>query len=264
MRSLWLAALAAGCLHGQELPRGSAEYGAFALPDPTGAHLIASADVPGAAQLRRAVCGGRLFSVQHLRRQAPAEKGNGRWVPAQFSRLAGDVFRVLESPADAEASCFLAGGGWLSRATFVRVQPSPAPGACGAAIEARVAAAKQRKVVRCFPLARLQDGSRLVLAEFARNGKHALAGVAWLTDERVWLADYAAEYRGEGEDLWRVDDGGQLSPEGFQIVFAARDGARRALGVSWAGTEGRSLAVFASKGNALERVLDDYWYQAPE
>jgi len=35
--------------------------------------------------------------------------------------------------------------------------------------------------------------------------------------------------------------------------------------VSWAGTEGLSLAVFLSgDGSLLNRVIEDYWYQMPE
>jgi hypothetical protein len=65
--------------------------------------------------------------------------------------------------------------------------------------------------------------------------------------------------------LWRVDDGGVLSPEGFEVVFAARRGQRYCLGVSWGGTEGRSLAVFDSgSGHVFNRVIEDYWYRAPE
>jgi hypothetical protein len=103
------------------------------------------------------------------------------------------------------------------------------------------------------------------LAEFARAGKDLLASVIVIDAGRLWFGDYDAEYRGVGEDLWRVDDGGELSAKGFQMVFLAERGNQRAVGVSWAGTEGRALTLFVSgAGNGLKRVLEDYWYQMPE
>jgi len=104
-----------------------------------------------------------------------------------------------------------------------------------------------------------------MLAEFARTGKDALASVVLMEGEHVLFGDYPATFRGDGDDLWRVDDGGLLSAEGFQVVLVARRGERYAVGVSWAGTEGRSPVLFASGGgNVFQRVIEDYWYQAPE
>jgi hypothetical protein len=85
------------------------------------------------------------------------------------------------------------------------------------------------------------------------------------TDEaRTIFADYPAEFRGEGEDLWRADDGGVLSPKGFQIVCALQRGSWYALGIAWAGPEGQSLSLWTSDGTErFTEIIRDYWYQAP-
>jgi hypothetical protein len=79
------------------------------------------------------------------------------------------------------------------------------------------------------------------------------------------VSDYPAEFRGAGEDLWRVDDGGELSAAAFEIIFMAQRDNRQAVGVTWGGAEGQALTLFISgTGNRLNPVLEGYWYHMPE
>jgi len=55
-------------------------------------------------------------------------------------------------------------------------------------------------------------------------GKEALASVVVIIGDRLLFGDYVAEFHAEGEDLWRVDDGGKLSAEGFDIIFVVQRG----------------------------------------
>jgi hypothetical protein len=266
MKASWIAFLLAvsGCA--QELPRSSAEYGAFALPDQSGARLIATAGISHAEGIRKALCSdGSRVRVRFDHRQIERKDNNGRQSPAQFDKLAGEVFRVVGATVERAASCFLVGNGWLSEATIYPLRAPEERAGCGDGVEARLAKANGRAVTGCFPLKRFGKEGQIVLAEFARAGKRALASVVVVDREHLWFGDYPAEFRGPGEDLWRVDDGGELSAEGFQIIFVAQRGNRQALGVSWAGTEGRSLTLFLSgKGNGFDRVVEDYWYQMPQ
>lgn len=82
---------------------------------------------------------------------------------------------------------------------------------------------------------------------------------------RTVFADLAAEFRGEGQSLWRVDDGGVLSPDGLRIVCVLQRGDSYALGTDWAGAEGHVLSLWISEGSArFTKVINDYWYQAPK
>jgi hypothetical protein len=266
MRVCWILALAAGGMAGQELPRATAEHGAFGLPDESGTRLIAVAAMPDAARVRTALCSdGSRVEVRFERRQAGLPDDDGRQVPARFNRMAGDVFRVVRGKVAVSASCFLVGNGWTTGVAVLPMRETGSHGACEGGVEARLAASRGRAVVRCFSLGRLEGERRVVLAEFARVGKDALASVVLMDGERVLGGDYPADFRGDGEDLWRVDDGGVLSAEGFQVVFVVRRGDRYMMGVSWAASEGRSLAVFVSdRENGFRRVIEDYWYQMPE
>ena len=241
------------------------QYGAFGFPDPSGTRLLTVSGLLQPAMLHIALCsGGRRFSVQFERRQAEREGHNGRQTPYNFDKLAGNVFTVLQGKIETGASCFLASDPLLSSATLFPAELPAGSGGCDPDVRRRLASSRSRQVVNCWAIARLPADRRLVLVEFARRDKDALASVVLIARGRMIFADYPAVFRGEGEDLWRVDDGGVLSPKDFEVVFLLRRGAFYALGINWHGTEGASLAVFVSDGgNRFTRVIDDYWYLAP-
>jgi hypothetical protein len=128
----------------------------------------------------------------------------------------------------------------------------------------RFATLRQRRVVRCWPLARVGPEQHVALLEFEIRGTDALASVVLVDGARAVFADFHAEYRGAGEDLWRVDDHGVLSAEGFKIVCVLQRGEWYALGTAWSAGEGESLGLWVADGaGRLTRVINDYWYQAP-
>jgi hypothetical protein len=252
-------------MRGQELPRATMEYGAFAFPDSSGTRLLTVADPSQPAMLRTALCnGGGRFTVQFERRQAEIKGHNGRQTPYNFDKLAGDVFAVPQRKIEESASCFLASDGLLSSATVLPAESPAGSSECGPDVRLGLASSRSRPVVNCYAIARLPADRRLLLVEFARRDKDALASLVLVDHDRMIFADYPAVFRGKGEDLWRVDDGGVLSAEGFRVVFLLQRGTFYALGINWLGSEGGSLAVFVSNGdNRFTRVIADYWYWMP-
>ncbi len=260
----------AGGIRGQELPRATAQYGAFAFPDLSGTHLLAVSDLSQPDRLHEALCSdGRRYPVQFERRQVERQGNNGRQTPYVFDKVAGNVFTVLQVKIGqgmeiVSVSCFLPSDSLLSSATWLPGKPSAGSSECGPDVRRRLASSRNRPVVKCWPIAGLPADRRLVLAEFARRDKDALASVVLIDRDRTVFADYPATFKGEGQDLWRVDDGGVLSPDGFRVVFLLQRGKSYVLGVSWGGSEGQSLAVFVSHDdNRFSPALRDYWYQAP-
>lgn len=240
------------------------QHGAFGFPDPSGTRLLTVSDLVQPAMLHTAFCSdGRRFPVRFERRQAEREGHNGRQTPSNFDKLAGDVFAVLQGKIDAGASCFLASDR-LSSATLLPAELPDGASECATDVRRRLAASRGRQVANCWLIARLPAARRLVLVEFSHRDKDALASLVLLERHRMIFADYPAVFRREGEDLWRVDDGGVLSAEGFRVVFLLQRGASYTLGVDWSRGEGASLAVFVSNAdNRFIRVIEDYWYRAP-
>ena len=243
----------------------TAQHGAFAFADSSGGRLIAVANVPQPRLLHSAFCsGGKRFPVKFERVQAERAGNDGRQAPYNFDKLPGSVFTVVQGRVDERATCFLSSDSLLTSATDLSASLHADSAPCAPEVRRRFASARGRAVTNCWLVARLDAQRFLALVEFARQDRNALASVAFADRDRTTFADYTAQYRGPGQDLWRVDDGGVLSPEGVEIVFLIQRRSFDALGVSWAAGEGRSLAVFVSASdNQLTRVIDDYWYRAP-
>ena len=246
-----------------DLPRATDAVGGFALQDKDGARLLLLPDVEHPERLKTALCSdGRRVAVQFERRQTARSGANGRQTPRNFDELAGSVFRIGAGRVGSDAICFLASEPLLAGASALTISAPLQDGACQQ--RGRFASLRARPVVHCWPLARLQSGQQVALLEFARRGKDALASLAVVDGSRALFADYPAEFRGAGADLWRADDGGVLSPDGFRVVCALQRGSGLALGIAWAGPEGQSLSLWVSEGREpFRQVIRDYWYQAP-
>jgi hypothetical protein len=252
-----------GGAQAQDLPGATANHGGFGLPDQRGSRLLVIPKLDRPELLKAALCsGGRRVPVQFERRQIEGATSDGRQTGSSFDRVAGSVFTVLGPTIDPDVPCFLVSEGLLAGRAVLSITAPEGSGAC--LQRGRFAMLRDRPVVHCWPLARLASEKQVALLEFERRGTDALASLVLVDGRRTMFADVPAEFRGPGEDLWRVDDGGVLSPQGLTIVCALQRGDWYALGTAWAGAEGRLLSLWVSEGGArFTKVLNDYWYQAP-
>jgi hypothetical protein len=119
-------------------------------------------------------------------------------------------------------------------------------------------------MTECWALGEVEPDGSIGAVVYERIGTGALASLVVVSGGGAILSDFPAEYRGQGEDLWRVDDGGTFSPGGLAVPFILRRGASRYVAVEWRGSEGVSVSLFVSEGDAPARqALRDYWYRAP-
>jgi hypothetical protein len=260
--ALWLCVVAA--VFGQDLPASTVEHGAFAFPDMAGTRLLVTSMLSQPESLKTAICGGKVRGpVVFERRQSERPGGTSRQTPRNFDYLAGSVFRFTSGKLDETDTCFLATGSLLADATVLPIVGRGDAAACASRMGRRLASLRGRPVVNCWVLAGLEENGQIVLAEFARRGKEALASAVLMEGDRSVFADFTAEYRGEGQDVWRVDDEGVLSPADFNVMFVLERGAFRALAINWSGAEGANLSLFvADRQGRFAAVIKDYWYQA--
>lgn len=246
----------------RDLPGATDAHGGFGLPDQRGGRLLVIPDVARPELLKAAICSGRGRVAVRFDRYQVERANDGRQTGRNFDQLAGSVYTILGNPVDPDAACFLPGAALLEGSTILSIAPPDGLGAC--LQRDRFATLRDRPVVRCWPLARLASEQQIALVEFERRGKDALASLVLVDGSRAMFADFPAEFRGAGEDLWRADDGGVLTPEGLQIVCALQRGRGYVLGTAWQGAEGRVLSLWISEGSErFTKVINDYWYQAP-
>jgi hypothetical protein len=245
-----------------DVPGATEQHGGFGLPDQSGARLLIIPNLARPELLKAALCsGGRRVAVQFDRRQVGGPN-DGRQNWRNFDTLAGSVYSVVGRAVDPDAPCFVASEALLAGSAVLSIAAPEGSGAC--LQPGRFATLRDRPVVHCWPLARLAPETQVVLLEFERRGKDALASLALVDGTRTMFADVPAAFQGAGQDLWRVDDGGVLSPEGIRMVCALQRGNWYALGIAWGGAEGRLLQLWVSEGRErFAKVINDYWYSPP-
>lgn len=238
---------------------------AFAFPNEQGTRLLATSQLANPEALRIALCtGAQQLAVQFEGRQSEGPKTTGRQTPQNFLQTAGAVFRMMGGKVNADATCVLTDESFLAGATLVPLKRPPQNARCSTAMYPQFQADKGRPVVGCWPIGASAAGSQIAVIEFSRHLTQALAGVVVIDGERRMYIDYPATFKGPGDDLWRVDDGGNIHAERFEVIFLLKYGTTYVVAVDWSGAEGNALSLhIAEGGDQFKELINDSWYRSP-
>ena len=239
---------------------------AFAFPNEQGTRLLVTGEIAKPEIFRTALCaGGQQVSVQFERKQAEGRNTTSRQAPQNFAQTAGAVFQIIGGGAiSADATCVLAEESFVAGATVVPLTRPPSDARCSKATYPQIQVDKSRPVVGCWPIASSASGIQVAVIEFSRHLTQALASLIVIDGERRMYVDYPATFKGPGDDLWRVDDGGNIHAEGFGVVFLLKRGTTYVLAIDWAGAEGNALSLHvAEAGGQFKEMITDSWYRSP-
>ncbi|MUT68722.1 hypothetical protein [Paenibacillus sp. NEAU-GSW1] len=205
---------------------------------------------------------GRVIPVAYAGEQARTEKDNGRQTSQNFENMKGTLYSASQGSAKKNSTYFIIDSAIMSETMLLPLQvtdPKPAE----PAVQEEIEKAKGRSVEHAWPLATIGDQTTVYLVEFVRSGDDMLASLAFLGGDQWTFYDYPATY--DPNSTWRVDDGGVITPDQFQFLFAASasdDGF--VIGVQWLGAEGESVSLLSiASGKATE--LDNRYgrYMSP-
>ena len=238
------------------------EQGAFALADSSGGNLIGLDSLPEPARIRSAVCAGAIvLPVTYVTHQAGRpDSARGRATAATFRYLTGPLFKVSAGEAPAGATCYVtADSALVGAAVPVKALDGDA---CDTSLVLDLAVANERSVASCFRLGAARPHVFVVGVQYVVHDSSALASVAVVDHGRILLQDFPARYRGPDEDIWRADDGGAFTADGFDVLFLARLSGVEVLGLLWAGSEGENSYLLAADSAASFRTIAHtyrYW-----
>ncbi|HEY0283854.1 MAG TPA: hypothetical protein VGC23_00580 [Vicinamibacterales bacterium] len=239
---------------------------AFAFPNEQGTRLLVTAEIATPEIFRTALCaGGQQVSVQFERKQAEGRNTTSRQAPQNFAQTAGAVFQIVGGGAlSAGATCVLAEESFVAGATVVPLTRPPSDARCSKATYPQIQVDKGRPVVGCWPVAASASGIQVAIIEFSRHLTQALASLVVIDGGHRIYVDYPATFKGPGDDLWRVDDGGNIHAEGFGVVFLLKRGTTYVLAIDWAGAEGNALSLHVAEGGGqFKEMITDSWYRSP-
>lgn len=238
---------------------------AFAFPNEQGTRLLATGEITKPEALRTAICtGAQQVAVQFESRQPEGRNTTSRQAPQNFAQTAGAMFRIVGGKVGNDATCLLTDESFLAGATLVSLKRPPQNARCSTAMYPQFQADKKRPVVGCWPIGESAAGLQIAVIEFSRHLTQALASMVVIDGERRIYVDYPATFKGPGDDLWRVDDGGNIHADGFEVVFLLKRGTAYVLAIDWSGAEGSALSLHVAEGSGqFKEVVSDSWYRSP-
>ncbi|MBW7476922.1 hypothetical protein K0T92_19575 [Paenibacillus oenotherae] len=200
---------------------------------------------------------GKVLPLRFLEWQEGNESSSGRDMAHNFANLSGFVFAVDKGSAEQDETYYLVDGNEVDVEALLPVK-GPNGAAVAEEVKGAVAKAKDRAVSGIWNLAGFGTGEQLYLAQFERRDKDMLFSLVLKRDESLVFMDYPAVLEDE-TSVWRVDDGGEVSPDMFSILFAAKTTSGLVLGVEWLGAEGTNAFLLLEKGNQFKESEFRYY-----
>ena len=205
---------------------------------------------------------GSAVEIGYIKKQDAGSADNGRFTMQNFKNLEGYIFGVEAGKVVPNNSYYLVQEPGFDRASLIK-SSRPAENRVDAATIGRIEKEKQRKVKNAWILAAFEAERQVCLVEFEKDQKNLLASIVLVQPETISFKDYPAEFN--GTSAWRVDDGGEIRPEMFNILFVARSDQKTWIGVTWAGAEGEVAFILQDAGSQLEEMGERagrYWSPA--
>lgn len=202
--------------------------------------------------------GGQVLTVRLEQWQEGNDQSNGRELAGNLPNLSGYVFKVVGGAAKPDDTYYLADSSAFNQAALVTVEPAPAEAEQlpeADPVRSSIAEAKQREIMSAWKLASLPPGRELYLVQFVRQNQDMLFSLVLKENDKLSFMDYPAEITDNEYSVWRVDDGGEVIPQMFSLLFAARTADGLLLGINWLGAEGIN-SFFLAQGGESFRELD--------
>ena len=114
---------------------------------------------------------------------------------------------------------------------------------------------KARSIQDGWIIDKYSDNTQILIVVFEPEGNDMLMSIVLKKDSDLKFIEYPATYK--NYSAWRVDDGGEIDPKLFSILFTAQTTEGLLITVSWIGAEGHSIFFLLEKNDSLERLPID-------
>ncbi|WP_018758865.1 hypothetical protein [Paenibacillus terrigena] len=233
----------------------------FAYADATGTRLLGF-DQKHPKQYTQAISApGRGIPIQYVKHQKQSDESNGRNNMYNFNKDEGEIYKVVKGKLPENESVVLAAKDAFQGHTFLAYRPVSIKGLDKKTVKA-IEKAKKRKVLKHWKIGEVPSEVQVGIIEFERvKGKKPLASFVLVTKNGILFDDYEGN---EGDNsVWRVDDGGEMDPSFFRVIFLTRSASGYSVGFEWYGYESNGLSVLQQNGKSLRQVEHSSRYIAP-
>ncbi|WP_152396846.1 hypothetical protein [Paenibacillus guangzhouensis] len=235
----------------------------FAYADSTGTRLLGF-DQAHPKQYTQAIAApGRSHPIQYGKHQKLSEKSNGRNNMYNFDNDEGEIYKVLKGKVSQDEAVVLATKDAFQGHTFLAYRSVKIKGLDKKTVQA-IEKTKKRKVLKHWQIGEVPSEVQVGIIQFENvKGKKPLASFVLVTKNGVVFQDFEGNDDPDQYSVWRVDDGGEMDPSLFRIMFLTRSASGYAVGYEWYGSESNGLYVLQQKGKNLLEVEHSSRYIAP-
>lgn len=237
-------------------------HGTFGFADVEGKHILVTGHEEGLdkemALLNRAIGdNGKVLTVRFDKWQNGNENNNGREMAHNFANLPGYLFEVEEGSASTDKTYYVTDSVDFNPQVLVPIKPTDVDQASTTveeSVRTSITTMKQRELQQIWKLADLTTNRQLYLVQFVRQDKDMLFSLILKDKEEFFVMDYPAVIGEDEYSVWRVDDGGEVRPEMFSIMFAAETSDGILLGMEWWGAEGVNTFFLHQEGDSFKEM----------
>ncbi|RCX22688.1 hypothetical protein DFP94_101269 [Fontibacillus phaseoli] len=208
--------------------------------------------------------GGKTFEVRFVKWQKSSEQSNGRDTANNFANLEGYIFEVIDGKATPNETYYVVNEQDFDFESLLEItSPAQTERATNAELEAEetlmenISLMRDHDVSQIWTLADVGSERKLYLVRFENKDKDRLFSIVLFNGEDFLYRDYPAVAK-DDNSVWRVDDGGEVSPDMFQLLLAAETEQGLLLGLSWWGAEGINSFFLLEDGENFEELDIEY------
>lgn len=237
----------------------------FGFADAEGRNILVTGHEQGLdqemAQLNEAIGDqGKVLKVKFNKWQDGTADSNGREMAHNFVNLAGYLFTVEEASATPDETYYLTDQADFKVDALMPIESMKGQQASTVevSVRQRIVDTKNREIQNIWKLAGLSTDRQLYLVQFVRLDQDMLFSLVWKEKDEFTFMDYPAVIQGDEYSVWRVDDGGEVIPEMFSILFAAETLNGPLLGLNWWGSEGVNTFFLKKEGDLFKEMDIQY------
>lgn len=238
----------------------------FGFADAEGRNILVTGHEKGLdqemAQFNEAIGDqGKVLKIKFKKWQDGTSDNNGREMAHNFVNLAGYLYTVEEGSAIPDETYYLTDRADFNADSLISIEPVELKQAAAVVEESareRITASKNREIQQIWKLADLSKDRQLYLVQFVRLDQDMLFSFVMEDKDVLNFMDYPAVIQGDEYSVWRVDDGGEVRPEMFSILFAAETSEGPLLGMNWWGAEGVNTFFLHKEGDSFKEMDIQY------
>ena len=234
----------------------------FGFSDETGKNILAISDTlpePGIYK-KTIVDNGDLIPLKFVEQKTGVEDKDYQLTYYNFSNCGGYLFECSDGIVNYKKSVVMLSDKFLSNRKYIK-NVSKEKNPLGADVLEQIKILKHKEIKNSFPLVKIDNNRSLYIVNFEIVNDTAMFSFVLVSPNKLVTKDNIAEFDPYG--TWRVDDGGVVNPEMFDIlaVFESKFGIE--IAINWIGAEGDYIEYLIENGNQLEMGKNEYRYTLP-